>query len=607
MVVTCHHLLCFCMHLSLSSCLPRAIIVPLQVDYNGQQLNFVISHHTEHHPPRSAMALPNHLHRKPSTLTPSSLSRANTMCPSTPGSSKYTPDRRHTGLRSLFHKHREGHAQFDMLTPPSSSPTPSPSPVISKLAKAFADSLNATQLSNFLTWMLYYDVVELPDDPASWYKRISNMELRGCVALGDYLVKCAGACVSYGFELVVLDAICDRIRLPRPTVHALLIQFADPEKMKFSSIATTISTAQEDGLSALDTLDIVQVKLHELYKLVVNLKPQEGSRYDEWHGVLLNRIRGFLHLVIGPRIAHLRSGKPLVTAATSEQLPKEVKEGIKLNYLWEAMQEERVVPLSRYGIYQDTEPHSTPPLASSSGGSGDGDAYEETERARNHAIHLMAQNADLRAQITVLEHEKAKLVDSNEKLARKVATLGTLQPMGYLRSPSSDQRPQSLLPRHIDEQPMTLQVPQQPQRPRSLSADTGSKLADSLSAKLDTHKRQHSASDLLSHKYEDVFQALSSSPTLRLSDPVTGREDTPVIPVRNSSLLTSSPMTPVRRSSPLPTRTRRSGMIFERGSLGYLSEIGGTPRIEEEEEEDGGDGFRGTPTPVRGGRFDLLE
>jgi hypothetical protein len=537
------------------------------------------------------------LNRKPSKMGMSILSRQNTLTPSS-GMRSSTPqsDRRHTGLRSLFGKYREPSSNFDMLTPPSSSPLPLSPPVISKLAKAFVDSLNATQLSNFLVWMLYYDTVELPDDPVSWYKRISSMEMRGWVALGDFLAKSADAEVGYGFELIVLDSVCDRIRLPRAIVHALLVQFADPEKMKYSTIATTITKAQQNGQSALEVLDTVQGKLHELYKLAGNLKPQEGSRYDEWHGILQKRIRGFLHLVIGPRISHLRSGKPLVTAATSEQLPKEIKEGIKLNYLYEAMQEERVVPLARYGIFPDSALQGYPPASSSP-------LDDETERARTHAIHLMLENRELRTQVAALQHDKQKLVESNEKLARKV---GRLQPTGYLRSPSYDDRPLSLSSsnRNEDAQPMTLQVPQ---RPRSFSADSGAKLTAEVEAKLNitgAHKRQRS--EVLAWKYEDVFSPLSDSASLRL---VTGQED----PFSSTSGHGSSPMTPL--SEPhvsLPTRTRRSGMIFDRESMRYLAES--TPIVEETEEGEGDDGYQagtdgyqaGTPTPASG-RFDLLE
>jgi hypothetical protein len=583
------------------------------------------------------MAQPNNsLLRKPSKMGLSSLSRSNTittssdMRSSTPQSSKYQHDRRHTGLRSLFGKFRELESNFDMLTPPSSSSLPTSPPVISKLAKAFVDSLNATQLSNFFVWMLYYDTVELPNDPVTWFKRVSSMDMRGWVALGDFLTKSQEAGAGHGFELIVLDSICDRIQLPRATVHALLIQFADPEKMKYSAIASTITNAQQDGQSALEVLETAQGKLHELFKLAVHLKPQEGSRYDEWHGVLQKRIREFLHLVVGPRIAHLRSGKPLVTSATSEQLPKEIKEGIKLNYLYEAMQEERVVPLARYGIFpgSPSQGHlSTPPPSSSPRPGSD----EETGRARNHAIQLMVENRELRAQVAGLQHDKEKLTESNEKLALKVATLGRLQPPGYLRSSSYDDRPLSLCsPNHNnDEQPMTLHVPQLRPRPRSLSADSGPKLAAELEAKLDitgaththVHKRQHS--EVLSWKYEDLFSPLCSpglSPSLRLSDPITGQEDTFTSPLTSPTTpftqRTSSPVTPVRSQSERrftpPTCTRRSGMIFDRESMGYLAGLGeSTPIVKDDEEDsEGDDGWKAsTPTPAQwgSGRFDLLE
>jgi hypothetical protein len=72
-------------------------------------------------------------------------------------------------------------------------------------------------------------------------------------------------------------------------------------------------------------------------------------------------------------------------------------------------------------------------------------------------------------------------------------------------------------------------------------------------------------------------------------------------------------MTPVRilseRHVSPPTRTRRSGMIFDRESMGYLADLReSTPIVEEEDEGD--DGYQAiTPTPAqRGiGQFDLLE
>jgi hypothetical protein len=186
-----------------------------------------------------------------------------------------------------------------------------------------------------------------------------------------------------------------------------------------------------------------------------------------------------------------------------------------------------------------------------------------------------------------------------------------------LRSPSYEDRPLSLSSsnRNKDEQPMTLQVPQQRPRPRSLSADSGSKLAAELEAKLNitsaahTHKRQRS--EILSWKYEDVFSPLSDStpsPSLRLSDPITSQEN----PFASISIPDSSPMTPVRTLSEChvspPTRTRRSGMIFDRESMGYFADLReSTPIVEEDEGDDGYQAITPTPAQRGSGQFDLLQ
>jgi hypothetical protein len=347
--------------------------------------------------------------------------------------------------------------------------------------------------------MLYYDIVEPPESPETWYQPISSIDIRGWISLGSFLTQSLEAECGYGLDLVVLDSICDRIHLSRSTVHMLLMQFSDPEKMKYSSIATTVQSAQRDGESNLGTLEAVQAKLHELAKLATHLRPQEGSQYDDWRAVTLKRIKEFLHCVVGPQIAHLKHGKPLLTAATSEHVPKEVRDAIQLNYLFEVVQQERAVPLARYGLI------SPSPRQVSS--------LQETELARNFSISLIKENHGLRVQVAGLLREKEKLLESNEKLAKTLAGLGNVQTDAYSRPPSpscaSEHSPFTLSsstssPPKKGKQ--SLFPPSTNRRPRSISGSAVPIHHPSSSPGLSSHHtlhRQHSALPL--SKHEDVF------------------------------------------------------------------------------------------------------
>ena len=258
------------------------------------------------------------LQRKLSTLTFSGLSQSssttssqNARSPTLQSSRSNAPTnkRRQSGLRYIFSHPRKHLAQSELMTPPSSPLTTQPSLVISKLAKAFADSLNTTELSNFLVWMLYFDTVELPGTPELWYKCVDNTDMQGWVALGKLLANSRESAVEYGFDLIVMASICDRISLSRGTVHDLLIRFADPEQMKYAAIASTITKAEENGWSKIEALEAVQAKLHELNRLATNLHPQPGPSYEEQLTMIRKRLRGLLHLVIGPRIANLKAGE----------------------------------------------------------------------------------------------------------------------------------------------------------------------------------------------------------------------------------------------------------------------------------------------------------
>lgn len=488
-----------------------------------------------------------------------------------------------------------------MLTPSTNGSLKSLPPQIPKLAKAFVDSLNTQQVSDFLVWFLYYDVVELPESPDVWYCTVTNMDLRGWVALGEFLAKSLTALdTGYGLDLVVLDSICDRMEVQRNTVHTLLIQFAMPYKMAYCQVATVVNKAKDEGLSNLEALEKVQSKLQELNRLAVRLKPTEGSIYDTWHAMILKRIHGIPHLVIGPRIANLRSGAPLVTAAMSDRFPQEVTEGIKLTYVFEALQPKRQVPLHRYGIHPSTTslglmtPPTSPPNEAKA------QSPEEVERARTHAIHLMSENQNLRAQIAALEHDKEKLQESNDKLARKVHTLGRLQPVGYIQSPARPAPPPPSSEVEAQQTSDFLQVPNARSRPRSLSHDAGEKLASELDKQLNptahkNHKRQ--VSEVLAWKYEEVFSDLDKAPipSFRLSDPKTGQLDKsttpPLVPERS----------PSRAMSFMPDTGRRSGMVFSQDQMDLLAAVRGVtpePEDEDEEAEEDGDDVAGTPTPT---------
>jgi hypothetical protein len=81
--------------------------------------------------------------------------------------------------------------------------------------------------------------------------------------------------------------------------------------------------------------------------------PSKSTTFDNGHAIVLKRLCGFLKSVISLYIAAFRSSVPQVTVATSEQIPEETRNSIKLKFLYEVVQQKRRVPLTRYGMYAD--------------------------------------------------------------------------------------------------------------------------------------------------------------------------------------------------------------------------------------------------------------
>ncbi|KAH7386654.1 hypothetical protein DE146DRAFT_635469 [Phaeosphaeria sp. MPI-PUGE-AT-0046c] len=192
--------------------------------------------------------------------------------------------------------------------------------------------------------------------------------------------------------------ICDHLCLQRSTLHGFLGDFADPREMVFSRVAT-----------------------------LVHAPDAERQSYIE---VLEERLRGFINLMIEPRIANYRSDVPLVTAAISEQTLQVVKDSVRLSYLFELMQQKRQVPLARYSLDQ-VPPPIVLTMSPSSLLEVHGTirpVFIEQEYAHNDADQLYKENRHLWARVNALQQDMKYLQHTNGSLMHKLILLGHPEP-----------------------------------------------------------------------------------------------------------------------------------------------------------------------------------
>ena len=433
-------------------------------------------------------------------------------------------------LRSSCHrKHRKTKALVFStgFLPPAESVASGPSFDLQP-ALAYVNTIDATQLSNFLTWILYFETVELPEAPVSWYQYI-DPDVRGWVMLGSFLVEHP----NHGSELFVLDSICDRLALKRPIVYKYLKKFSSPDRMSWTQIAQVTREGEMAGNSNLKVLELVQSTLHELFDVAEHVQPTVGSMLAQWKDEIITRVRGYLSQVIAPRIAHVRLGKPLLKGSTSENLPKEVKQALRLTYLYETMLLERPVPLARYGILPEAITASMQRRDGYDDVTGVVDVDEDLCRVERSysSTKLRSQNRDLRATLVHLQKKNGSLVEANEKLARKLATYGRQLPNAYTRPAWGPHETSTFTLASYARAPA-------PGRSRSSSSSDSAawQLLPMVSEQPDcaaaTSSRQDGDPGLRRHlpdsergSYEDLFKDLDSQPVLGrpLLHPATGQ------------------------------------------------------------------------------------
>lgn len=466
-------------------------------------------------------------------------------------------------LRLLFHrKHERAKTPVSSseLLPPTESVASAPSYDLHP-ALAYVNTLDATQLSNLLTWILYFETVELPEVPVSWYQYIDPVDMRGWIMVGSFLVEHP----NHGPELFVLDSICDRLALKRSIVYKYIKKLSDPQHMSWTQMTWVTREGESAGNSKLEVLELLQSALHEQFDIAEHVKPTIGSIFAQWQDEIITRVRGYLSQVIAPRIAHVRLGRPLLKGSTNEDLPKDVKQALRLTYLYETMLLERPVPLARYGIFPETLASRTQPDGIDDvTGVVDVDEDPCHVEASYSSTKLRSQNRDLRATLVHLQKKNGSLAEANEKLARKLATYGRQVPNAYTRPARGPHETSTFTLASSARAPA-------PGRSRSLSSSDRaawkrplSMVSEQPACAAATPNRGDGDPDFRRHvqddergSYEDLFKGLDQHPVLGrpLLHPATGQ-------ALSSNTTTSSfegncptfrpprPKTPHRPSSP---------------------------------------------------------
>lgn len=276
------------------------------------------------------------------------------------------------------------------------------------LIAAFANSLTQVKLSNFLIWFFYFDVVELPNCPTKWFGYLPSMDLRGWMALGIFLKTHSAEEVMF----LRLDELCQQLRIRVPQVLNCAIELADPKRMCWTRVATTIQIDRFQRKDEGQILDSVQKIYFDMRGLVSSLKPDPQTVFAEWQPIILSRLSDFLDVVLHPRLTLLREGMRILTERSQE-------EENEIHYFYEAMQLPRKVPLCHYGNFSDLSvdfSHSSSNASTEQMEPCQREHCASTDEV--YAQHLKSENNTLRARVLALEKSIAHLRATNQDLAR---------------------------------------------------------------------------------------------------------------------------------------------------------------------------------------------
>lgn len=170
--------------------------------------------------------------------------------------------------------------------------------LLSRESRKFDNTITKESLSHIMLWYLYWDIVDMPDDPDKWYEDFGDREeMVNWIRLGSELEQNPQQLPH------VLRGICRELHINSMEVLRRLVRLSKPGIMVKTEIA-------EWGLAVIVGAEYYMQKLKRDRHLATALQPEPDPRWISGQMRIVNRIDFFLDNLFVP------SSQPADTNAT---------------------------------------------------------------------------------------------------------------------------------------------------------------------------------------------------------------------------------------------------------------------------------------------------
>ncbi|KAF2756168.1 hypothetical protein EJ05DRAFT_487966 [Pseudovirgaria hyperparasitica] len=242
------------------------------------------------------------------------------------------PTRKHLSLAYLAPAITPSAPAVTQFTPTPSPPlSPTISPTLSPTLSSFDASLRPGHITRLVFWYLYYDLIEPPASPTSWYAKIPAWELQGWIALGRAFTSNP----DLPFPST-LSTIIQALRLDAAELKYLIIRLADKTSMRTTETKELVDLGRAQGLSSRAVAMGIREKFVKDRRLLEALFVKGQGAGELWgymQFVLLRRVADYLDYVILP---HVGGGATAAAKGGAAKGDGRAREGVLKSY-WRLM------------------------------------------------------------------------------------------------------------------------------------------------------------------------------------------------------------------------------------------------------------------------------